>query len=651
MIADTPATTGPLRRRPGLLLLPVLVLYLLLALRLVFLLPLWGAVQDEPIHFGYAKYLAVRGSLPVIAPTGAPNLGYYYTAPSAGDAAHHPPGYYFVASLVLRLFGHASLATQNYAVRCTSALLGLIALLFIYAALRRLLPDRPCVAVAMVAAVALFPHWLMVCSTIHPESFGAAAASLLLWALAGYRQDPSRWQRALLVGALAGLLALAKMTMLPFCLAAVITLLVLASRRGLTRRTQLLHLALLGCAAVVVCGWWFARNWAVYGQFTPSTDLMLGTTTHTRLFLRDGSQDMIAFLFIPQGQMRYQLALQGAFRYFWSPGDWLPPAARPVMYALGGLIWLVVPVGLWLGLRRQQPDLVALWRPFTLPFLVGSALLFAMYVRWTVLVAIQAHAELGRWLMPQMGNLALMWTLAVQGLVGRRSTTVALGLLALFCLTWDVLSIHHIATVLIPLHGAPTAPTPGALTQPEPSWLAHCFTEKCAARIIPCQEALPMGLIVSREAFAAFRDTLSPAARVVFTNGCFDLLHVGHMHLLNFARSLGDSLVVGLNSDASVKRFKGPDRPIVRQEERAEILAALAPVDFVIIFDEDDPRETIRAVKPRYHVKGGDYAGQRLIEADEVEAHGGEVVLATLVDNRSTTRLIQGLKGHDANGG
>ncbi|MCE5241251.1 D-glycero-beta-D-manno-heptose 1-phosphate adenylyltransferase [bacterium] len=157
-----------------------------------------------------------------------------------------------------------------------------------------------------------------------------------------------------------------------------------------------------------------------------------------------------------------------------------------------------------------------------------------------------------------------------------------------------------------------------------------------------------MGLIVSREAFAAFRDTLRPTARVVFTNGCFDLLHVGHMSLLNFARSLGDTLVVGLNSDASVKRFKGPDRPIVSQDERAEVLAALPPVDFVIIFDEDDPRETIKAVKPRYHVKGADYAGRRLIEADEVEAHGGEVVLAQLVDNRSTTRLIQGLRnGND----
>ena len=156
-----------------------------------------------------------------------------------------------------------------------------------------------------------------------------------------------------------------------------------------------------------------------------------------------------------------------------------------------------------------------------------------------------------------------------------------------------------------------------------------------------------MGLIVTREAFSAFRETLSDSARIVFTNGCFDLLHVGHINLLNFAHGLGDALVVGLNSDASVKRFKGPDRPVVRQTERAEIIAALPIVDFVIIFDEDDPLETIKAVKPRYHVKGADYSGKRLLEADEVEAHGGEVVIGPWIDNRSTTRLIEGLKASD----
>lgn len=444
-------------RAPQVLLALVLAAYLALAIRLLVLLPLWGAVQDEPLHFGYARTLAVTGKLPLIEPVRATDLRYYYTAPSAGEAAHHPPGYYFVASLFLRLCGHASLATQNYAARGASTALGLVALLFIYAALRRLLPDRPGLAVAAVAVVALFPHWLMVCATIHPESFGAAAASATLWALAYYREAPTRWRSVLIVGLAVGLLALDKNTMLPFCIAAAVTMLLLGGRAGLRWRTRLGQLVLMGGVAAMVCGWYFVRNELLYGQLFPNAAEMFGSTRHTQLFLRDGSQDMVAFLFIPQGQVRYQLALTGAFRYFWCPGDWLPPAARPVMYSLGGLIWLTVPVGLWVGLRRRQADLAALWRPFVLPFLGALALLCFMYVRWTVLVAIQAHAELGRWLMPQMGNLVLMWTLAAQGLAGRR-VAVVLAALAGFLLVWDVLAMVHIATVLIPLHSAPAGP-------------------------------------------------------------------------------------------------------------------------------------------------------------------------------------------------
>ncbi|MCE5240895.1 glycosyltransferase family 39 protein [bacterium] len=451
------AGTGRSERAPRVLLALVLAAYLALAVRLLVLLPLWGAVQDEPIHFGYAKVLAVSGKLPVISMEQPRDVWEAYSLPSAGDTAHHPPGYYFVVSLVLRLFAHASLTAQNYAARGTSTLLGLVALLFIHGALRRLLPGRPGLTVAALAVIALFPHWLMVCAIIHPEAFGAAVGSAMLWALALVREQPSRWQRVALVGLLAGLLALGKMTMLPFCLAAAVTVLVLQSRHGLPWRTRVAHLALLGGVAALVCGWWFVRNVLLYGQLMPSSDLILGTTMHTRLFLRDGSQDMVAFLLIPQGQARYQLAIAGAFRYFWCPGDWLPPAVRPVMYSLGGLIWLTVPVGLWVGLRRRQADLTALWRPFVLPFLGALALLYFMYLRWTVLVAIQAHAELGRWLMPQMGSLALMWTLAAQGLAGRRVTAV-LAVLAGFLLVWDVLAMFHIATVLIPLHSAPAAP-------------------------------------------------------------------------------------------------------------------------------------------------------------------------------------------------
>ena len=148
-----------------------------------------------------------------------------------------------------------------------------------------------------------------------------------------------------------------------------------------------------------------------------------------------------------------------------------------------------------------------------------------------------------------------------------------------------------------------------------------------------------MGLVVSREAFRALRDTLAEEDRVAFTNGCFDLLHYGHVALLTRARALGDCLVVGLNSDDSVKRLKGETRPVVPQALRAKALAAMPMVDFVIIFDEDDPIETIRAVRPAIHVKGGDWNAAELPETPVVEACGGSVVILPQVTQYTSTQI------------
>ena len=124
------------------------------------------------------------------------------------------------------------------------------------------------------------------------------------------------------------------------------------------------------------------------------------------------------------------------------------------------------------------------------------------------------------------------------------------------------------------------------------------------------------------------------------TGGCFDLLHRGHIELLEAARGLGDGLVVCLNSDASVRRAKGPDRPVVGQEDRARVLAALAAVDAVLIFDEDTPAAVLRELRPEIWVKGSDYADRPLPEAEAVEAVGGEVVLLPVVGGYSTTSLV-----------
>ena len=128
--------------------------------------------------------------------------------------------------------------------------------------------------------------------------------------------------------------------------------------------------------------------------------------------------------------------------------------------------------------------------------------------------------------------------------------------------------------------------------------------------------------------------------QVVFTNGCFDLLHVGHVRYLARARACGDLLVVGLNSDASVRRIKGECRPIVSQDQRAEVLAALSCVDFVVIFDEPDPLALIQAIVPAILVKGADWPEEQIIGADVVRGAGGRVVRMPVIDGASTTGII-----------
>jgi D-beta-D-heptose 7-phosphate kinase/D-beta-D-heptose 1-phosphate adenosyltransferase len=129
--------------------------------------------------------------------------------------------------------------------------------------------------------------------------------------------------------------------------------------------------------------------------------------------------------------------------------------------------------------------------------------------------------------------------------------------------------------------------------------------------------------------------------QVVFTNGCFDLLHAGHVKYLQKARSLGDLLVMGINSDASVRRLKGEKRPLIGEEERAHILAALDCIDYVVVFDEDTPLELITALKPHILVKGGDYTADGVVGKDVVEAYGGRVELVPFVDGKSTTNIIE----------
>jgi D-beta-D-heptose 7-phosphate kinase/D-beta-D-heptose 1-phosphate adenosyltransferase len=135
--------------------------------------------------------------------------------------------------------------------------------------------------------------------------------------------------------------------------------------------------------------------------------------------------------------------------------------------------------------------------------------------------------------------------------------------------------------------------------------------------------------------------------RVVFTNGCFDLLHRGHVHILREARACGDVLVVGINSDKSVKQIKGPARPVLPESDRCELLGAMEMVDFVILFNEPDPYDLIAAIQPDVLVKGGDWNSEKIIGADLVEEGGGRVVVVPYIKGFSTTEIIERIRNSD----
>ena len=152
----------------------------------------------------------------------------------------------------------------------------------------------------------------------------------------------------------------------------------------------------------------------------------------------------------------------------------------------------------------------------------------------------------------------------------------------------------------------------------------------------------PTSKVLARDQAAAWRR--ATPGRVVFTNGVFDLLHSGHVDLLCAARRLGDALIVGLNSDESVRRIKGPDRPVRNTAERAHVLAALECVDAVTVFEEDTPQELIRELRPDVLVKGGDYTVDTMVGASDVTGWGGEAVVIPLTAGQSTTRIIERLR-------
>lgn len=154
-----------------------------------------------------------------------------------------------------------------------------------------------------------------------------------------------------------------------------------------------------------------------------------------------------------------------------------------------------------------------------------------------------------------------------------------------------------------------------------------------------------MGKLVNREDLPALlKELRTDGKTIVTTNGCFDILHVGHVRYLQKTKTFADVLIVALNSDVSVKKIKGPDRPINNENDRAEILCALACVDYVVLFDESSPENLLVEIKPDVHTKGADYTVETLPEAKAIMANGGRIEFISFVEGKSTTAVIEKMK-------
>jgi D-beta-D-heptose 7-phosphate kinase/D-beta-D-heptose 1-phosphate adenosyltransferase len=184
---------------------------------------------------------------------------------------------------------------------------------------------------------------------------------------------------------------------------------------------------------------------------------------------------------------------------------------------------------------------------------------------------------------------------------------------------------------------------------------AVAVSKKGTAVVTPAElrrKILPHAFLAAEEKIVSSDDLDAQLAewrrqqlRIGFTNGCFDILHPGHVKVLTAARATCDRLIVGLNSDASVKRLKGQDRPVQNERARAEVLAALEAVDLVVIFEEDTPLKLITQITPATLVKGGDYTREQVVGHEIVTAHGGEVVLVNILQGFSTTSLVERARG------
>lgn len=432
------------RTAPRWLLPTLLALHVALAGYYAFLLPLWGSVPDEPLHYSHMKYVAENWRLPVISPPFRDLSEYYVTADPA-TTGQHGPLFYWPGAVIYKLTEGLTLKTQQYVLRMYPVVLGLLMVWLAWASFTLLFSNKPWHAFAATLLLVLVPHRLMIFGVIYLDSMATLTASLTLYALIRAVYVQPDWRGWALVGAAQGLALLTKQSGLMLLPAVVLAPVIM----GRLNREQLLTTASKVGAVVggvtLVSGWWYARNILVYGRIFPTDP---GTP----------SVSLVDLLFAPEAPWFVWFVTRGWWLSVWSQVGWLPQWAERPLYGVLLALTAVVAAGLVVSLVRGFRKQPAEERGLSFIFCLLALTMYAAALQWVMMLP-HNNEETGKHAQTMLIALIPLVAVGWRPIIGAKRVPQALLLGAGLMLLFNVLSIYHLQADLIPRHARPDIPS------------------------------------------------------------------------------------------------------------------------------------------------------------------------------------------------
>lgn len=437
-----PSSPAPRRRADWALVVP-LAAHLVFAVLYALMLPLWGAVPDEPLHYSDIKYVAENWRLPVISDPFRDLKEYYFVADPAG-AAQHGPTYYWSAAVLYRLTESCSLTQQQYLLRLYSVLLGLLTVYFTYRALELLFaPDRSLLLPGTLL-VALMPHRLLMSAVLYADAMAILASTAALYAIIWCVRGDRDWRGWLLAGLVFGFDLLTKTSAIVLLPGLLLTALLLRRERLWTTQQLAGYAAAFALGAMALSGWWLVRSLRLYGALFPTEPMPPGY----------GWLDIV---FDPVFPRLLWLAIRGYWLSIWSQVGWLPPAATRPLYGILLAGTALTAAGLVAGLWGRYRGLPARQWALLVGFAASGLTIFYAGLQRTLLVSFHSNEQTGKHAQTVLVAFVALAAASWRQLLGARRVVWVVTAAAGLMLVFNLASVYHLQTDLIPRF-APTPP-------------------------------------------------------------------------------------------------------------------------------------------------------------------------------------------------